>query len=180
MPQRVGSIGGRLGYRDDGNTPNTQVALLNTAPFPCCSKSGGCRRICSQRRDWNGSMDTYMGQRIAAIIHCEGGALVVPPARDCWAVDERGRQLSRGRVRRSLRELHHRGPLAERSELNADIIECVRSTICAIWPPSVMHWAHRVRRGCDAGRGDHAAYAEAVDRMVNHLHANAVDVGGRR
>ena len=25
--------------------------------------------------------------------------------------------------------------------------------------------------------GDHAAYAEAVDRMVNHLHANAVDVG---
>ena len=27
MPDRVISIGGRLGYDDDGNTPNTQVRL---------------------------------------------------------------------------------------------------------------------------------------------------------
>lgn len=180
MPQRVGSIGGRLGYRDDGNTPNTQVALLEYGTIPLLFEVRGLPKdLDSQQRNWNGSMDTYMGQRIAAVIHCEGGALVVPTgARDCWAVDADGRRIeswseSADHFANFITAVRSRNS----AELNADIIECVRSSnLCHL--ASISHALGAPGSAADAmqAAGDHAAYGEAVDRMINHLHANAVDI----
>ena len=64
LPSRVRSCGGRLGYVDDGNTPNTQVAVFDY--------DDGARIIFEVRGLVTpGYRDTTIG----VIFHCEGGYL---------------------------------------------------------------------------------------------------------
>jgi predicted dehydrogenase len=182
MPRRVASIGGRVGYRDDGNTPNTQVALLEYGTIPLLFEVRGLPRDqAAQTRDWNGSMDTFMDQRIASIIHCDGGALIVPTgARDCWAVDESGRRIeswseSADHFANFISAVRSR----DSAELNADIIECVRSSdLCHL--ASISHALGTTGSADEAMRmaDDRTAFGEATARMLEHLRANAVDVDG--
>ena len=44
LPPRVGSIGGRLGYDDDGDTPNTQIILLDYDAAPLIFEVRGLPR----------------------------------------------------------------------------------------------------------------------------------------
>ena len=75
-------------------------------------------------------MDTYMGQRISSIIHCEGGALIVPTgSRDCWAVDLDGKRIkswsaSADHFANFIDTVRTR----DTSGLNASILEGVRSS----------------------------------------------------
>ena len=50
MPRRVTSIGGRLGYIDDGNTPNTQVALLEYGTIPMLFEVRDCHATMPRSR----------------------------------------------------------------------------------------------------------------------------------
>ncbi len=78
LPRRVVSIGGRLGYDDDGQTPNTLITLLDYEPAPIIFEVRGLPKHASYRRgDWttpvDETMDFYRGVRVGAIIRCEGG-----------------------------------------------------------------------------------------------------------
>ena len=180
MPRRVSSIGGRLGYRDDGDTPNTQVVLLEYGTIPLLFEVRGLPRdVAAQQRNWNGSMDTFMGQRIASIIHCEGGALIVPTgARDCWAVDDDGQRIaswseSADHFANFIDAVRSRNS----ADLNADIIECVRSSdLCHL--ASISHQLGTPGTADDAmlAAANHQGFEEATERMLLHLRANAVDV----
>ena len=176
MPRSVTSIGGRFGYRDDGRTPNTQVVLYDFAAAPVLFEVRGLPRDrAAQSGNWGDGMDVHGGQRIASIIHCEGGDLIVPTgANDCWAVDRDGRRIeswSRGadHFENFIRAVRTR----QEHHLHADVLEGVRSS-------DLCHLGLISQRLARPGRLPEAvaarpAFGEAVQRMSLHLEANGIE-----
>jgi len=181
MPRRVASIGGRVGYEDCGNTPNTQVAFFDYGAAPIIFEVRGLPRDKeAQRTNWGGGMDTYMGQRIAALVHCTNGTLVVTHSRTCDAIDLEGNLVKRfegggDHFENFIQAVRSRDP----GDLNANILEGVRSSdLCHL-----ANIGHQVGTPGNAdvamelaGQNEH--FAEAADRMLQHLQRNQVDCNG--
>lgn len=64
----VSSYGGRYGYIDDGETPNTQIVFYDYQPVPILFEVRGLPRSPGIR-----AMDHFKGIRIGVIVHCENG-----------------------------------------------------------------------------------------------------------
>ena len=62
------SLGGRFGYDDDGETPNTQIAVFGYEPAPLIFEVRGLPRGGGQE-----AMDTYRGLKIGLSVQCEHG-----------------------------------------------------------------------------------------------------------
>src|SRR5690606_26096105 len=63
LPKSVISLGGRFGYEDQGETPNTQVAIMDFGETQLIFEVRG--RPC----------DKYMDQGIGNVFHLEGGTI---------------------------------------------------------------------------------------------------------
>src|SRR5947207_5842361 len=80
LSPRGRGIGGRLGYEDDGETPNTLIAYHDYEKAPLIFEVRGLPRDKSRQTDkvWNsGEMDRYpdekgKGGSVCVIIECEG------------------------------------------------------------------------------------------------------------
>jgi hypothetical protein len=66
--KRAMGIGGRFGYDDDAQTPNTETVFLETDTVPIIFEVRGL-----PRKTGDSAMDNYKGVRIGEIIECEGG-----------------------------------------------------------------------------------------------------------
>jgi hypothetical protein len=66
--KRAMGIGGRFGYDDDAETPNTEIAFLETDTVPIIFEVRGL-----PRKKGDSAMDNYKGVRVGEIIECEGG-----------------------------------------------------------------------------------------------------------
>ncbi len=78
LPKQVISIGGRLGYEDDGETPNTLITMLAYESAPIIFEVRGLPKNASYlEQNWtnnpNKTMDQYHGIRIGTIVICEDG-----------------------------------------------------------------------------------------------------------
>jgi predicted dehydrogenase len=78
LPKRAISIGARLGYDDDGQTPNTMITLLDYEPAPIIFEVRGLPREKSFRQsNWEKNagvtMDKFRGIRTGFVVQCEGG-----------------------------------------------------------------------------------------------------------
>ena len=75
LPRHVISIGGRFGYVDDGQTPNTQIIYFDYEPAPVIFEVRGLPKDKSlMKKKWTRQdMDLYHGMRIGVVVHCEGG-----------------------------------------------------------------------------------------------------------
>jgi hypothetical protein len=87
LPKHVMSVGGRLGYVDDGETPNSQVTFFDYEPCPIIFEMRGLPKEKSLlQTEWNKtyaqSMDSYRGQQRATFVQCEGGYLAQNTAFD--------------------------------------------------------------------------------------------------
>ncbi len=67
-PPRSISIGGRLGYDDDGQTANTQMVYFDYKPVPLIFETRGLPESKKNRR-----MPNLKGCRIGIVVECEGG-----------------------------------------------------------------------------------------------------------
>jgi predicted dehydrogenase len=75
LPKHVMSIGGRFGYDDDGQTPNTEIIFLDYDPAPIIFEVRGLPTNKQARaKNWGArQMDAYRGGKIGTIIQCENG-----------------------------------------------------------------------------------------------------------
>jgi len=78
LPRRVVSCGGRLGYDDDGNTPNTQIALFDYGDQELIFEVRGL--------ETGGYRKTHIG----VVFHCEAGYLVSGSYGELHAFDHDG------------------------------------------------------------------------------------------
>jgi predicted dehydrogenase len=71
LAPRVVSLGGRFGYDDDGETPNTQTVLFDYPDAPLVFEVRGLPDAADSSR-----MSDYRGGRVSAVIEFEGGYFV--------------------------------------------------------------------------------------------------------
>lgn len=185
LPRRVLTVGGRLGYEDDGQTPNTLVTLLDYEPAPVIFEVRGLPKEArylktNWERNASQTMDQYLGLRIGVVVHCEGGTLRFGTGGGCAAYDADGRKI--------------RDFTGERPTTKQNFIDCIRSrrtedllspAIEGHLSAGLVHLAnisHRLGREAppatarERARMAHGVLAEALDRMLAHLEANEVDL----
>jgi predicted dehydrogenase len=77
LPKHVMSLGGRFGYDDDGQTPNTQIIFLDYDPAPIIFEVRGLPASKQARaKSWGSKqMDAHRGVKIGTIIQCEEGCV---------------------------------------------------------------------------------------------------------
>ncbi|MBN2271191.1 MAG: Gfo/Idh/MocA family oxidoreductase [Sedimentisphaerales bacterium] len=166
---RVLSIGGRFGYIDDGETPNTQIVLCDYKPASIIFEVRGLPRA-----KGDPAMDQFRGTRGGAVVQCEGGYFV-----GGWAYDNDGKKIKQFKTTEG--SGHHANFIKavrsrNKSDLNAEILDGYLSTaLChmgnisyrlgKIMPPGQI--AEAVKANEDL--------ADSFDRMEDHLKANQVD-----
>jgi predicted dehydrogenase len=182
LAPRVLSIGGRLGYEDAGNTPNTQIAYFDYPDAPLIFETRGLPHSKAGQKRWGASMDKYRGIDIGVLVQCEKGYIVAGNSyMNCYAFDNEGKQI-KGWENRSLPHFSNwLNAVAARnsSQLNAEIHEGhLSSSLCFMG--SISHRLGEKKRAGEiaevvAGR---EVLANSFDRMASHLRANQVDVDG--
>lgn len=178
LPPRSLSIGGRLGYDDDGNTPNTQMVVHEYESAPLVFEVRGLpRSAAAQKENWGGQMDEFMGARIGVIVHCENGYLRIPDYRRAIAVSLEGEEIQRFEGASN----HYQNFIdAMRSrvvdDLNADIHEGhLSSAMCHMGNISHLLGENRTQEEIGQAIGTNTAAVETYERLCRHLKANEID-----
>ncbi len=175
----VMSVGGRLGYDDAGNTPNTQTVLHNYKKAPLIFETRGLPK---QNTDWSTGMDDYRGSQVGIVLQCEQGSLLIPSYTDAIAYDSDGEVIKKfsgggdhfANFLSAMRSRKH-------TDLNADILEGhLSSGLCHTG--GISHQLGRTMTGREirdaiAATAAGPLYAESFERMAGHLDRNGVDLG---
>jgi len=168
---RVVSIGGRFGYVDDGETPNTQIVFYDYKPAPIVFEVRGLPRA-----KGDSAMDEFRGTRAGVVVQCEGGYFV-----GGWAYDNDGKEIKQ--FSRTGGSGHHANFIKavrsrKRSDLNAEILDGhLSSALC-----HMGNISHRLGKTMPAGQISKTVkankdFAESFERLERHLKANQVDFG---
>jgi hypothetical protein len=177
LASRVISVGGRLGYEDDGQTPNTQFAVHDFGDalliFEVRGLPSHVRRHGVSEED-KPPMDEYRGQGIGHVIECEGGYIA-----GITAFDKDGKEMKKfsghgeGHHANWVKAIRSRKP----SDLNAEILEThLSSALC-----HTSNISYRLGRQSnpeemkEALKSDSAAQ-ETLARFEEHLARNSVDL----
>ena len=178
LPPRTISVGGRFGYVDDGNTPNTQFVYHDYERAPLLFEVRGLPRDAeAQASEWRKGMDDYMGASIGVIVHCEDGYLQIPSYTSATAYDKNGTKLESWKgggnhYANFVDAVHSR----RGEDLTASIEDGhVSSALCHLGNVSYM-------RGEAAGPAKLSKIAsklrnagDTADRFLDHLAKNGVD-----
>jgi hypothetical protein len=183
LPRTTLSVGGRLGYVDDGDTPNTQVVIHDYASAPLIFEVRGLPAKAGAggggdkggRRD---AMDNYRGVGVGNVIDCEGGSLVTTNYFTATAYDKAGKTLKEFKgVDRHMQNFIDVVRSRKTADLYGPIEEGhVSSALCHLG--NISHLLGRTAAP-DALRErikGNTGLAEACGRMMEHLAANQVDV----
>jgi predicted dehydrogenase len=187
LSPRVMSIGGRLGYDDDGETPNTQIVYHDYDVAPLIFETRGLpksKEFQADGKSWNGNMDNppgfANGSGISVVVECEGGRVLVTAGGSITAVDREGKKV---------REFKNDGP-----NHIANFIEAVRNRKPQMLNAEVLE-THLSSALCHTGLishqlGKRLAPGEVLERIQEdklaverfesfreHLARNGVDLG---
>src|SRR5437016_2826631 len=88
LSPRVMSIGGRLGYVDDGTTPNTLIVFHDYKPAPLVYEVRGLPTA-----HGSGDMDKHHGASIGIVTDFEGGMMVIPSYSSATIHDKDGKVI---------------------------------------------------------------------------------------
>ena len=189
LPPSVASIGGRLGYEDDGETPNTQLVAFQYAKAPMYFEVRGLPKSSDSKE-----MDSYRKSQVGVVLQYENGHVLIPSYTAVTAFDSKGNPV------------HYFGPAkAEQSDDGIPRIEGVKETHAMNFL-NAMKTRDASRLSCPASEGHLSAALchlagishrlgktasldqlrsatkqdstldESLGRMLEHLKANLVDV----
>jgi predicted dehydrogenase len=170
---RVISVGGRLGYDDDGMTPNTQIVFHDYKTAPLIFEVRGLPAASNSTK-----MDEYRGASIGVVVNCEGGSIVIPSYTKAIVYDTDGKEIKTyeaggNHFENFIQAVRSRKP----ADLHADIAEGHISAALV----HAGNISYRLGRPLspeairDAAKGN-SDLTESLGRMEEHLGANQVDL----
>jgi len=184
MAPRVMSIGGRFGYDDDGQTPNTIISLFDYDAFPIIYEIRALPRAKSERVDtYQGitsrGMDRYRGINFGMIIQCEHGYFSGGRGGG-WTYDNNGKKIKQfagdgggGHMTNFLNTMRSR----KVSDLRADVLEG-HITATMVHAADISYRlaqrepVEQVKKTVEGNE----MLAESFDRLLRHLRANEIDL----
>ena len=186
LPSSTLSVGGRLGYVDDGETPNTQVVIHEYATAPLIfevrglpAKAGMAGSAADPRANADSAgMDNYRGVNIGNVIDCEGGSVITSNYFTATAVDTTGKVIREFKgADRHMQNFIDVVRNRKTAELYGPIDEGhVSSALCHLG--NISHRLGHASTGeVREKTRSSAALSEADGRMIEHLRANNVDLG---
>jgi predicted dehydrogenase len=172
LSPRVFSVGGRLGYEDDGETPNTQM-VFHGYSTPMIFEVRGL-----PEKSGSNKMDNIRGASIGVIIECEGGCVVIPSYTEAYAYDKSDKLIRKFEGAKSHFQNFIDAVRSRKvSSLKGEIYEGhISSALC-----HTGNISYRLGATAAPGevreriKGDRDA-APTFDRMAAHLAANGVDI----
>jgi predicted dehydrogenase len=189
LPRHTLSVGGRLGYDDDGDTPNTQVIVHDYATAPLIFEVRGLPTranlptpavgdTANGAQTPAGVMDNYRGVSIGNVIDCEGGTVVIPNYFTAQVYDRDGKLVKEFKGEdRHMQNFIDVVRTRKKSDLYGPIESGhISSALCHLGNIS-----HQLGRAEQPGvlrekiQGD-AALTDAYLRMAEHLFVNDVDL----
>lgn len=179
LSPRVFSVGGRLGYIDDGNTPNTQFVFHDYEKAPLIFEVRGLPKGKQfQGAEWNKNMDSFKGASVGVIIHCEGGHVLIPNYNSATAFDKEGKQVkkfegSSSHYANFVKAVQSR----KHTDLNADILEGhLSSGLCHTGNISYQLGKRSRQEQIRESLKNNSEALETFGRMVEHLKSNEVNL----
>ena len=174
LPRRVISLGGRFGYDDDGETPNTQIAYYDYPEVPLLYEVRGLPA--KQGVNWE---DNYRGVRFGLVIQCEHGYFAGGRGGG-WTYDNDNKRLKP--FPGDGGETHHVNFIeavrsGKRDKLRADILEGhLSAALC-----HMANISYRLGRRQSVGEttrtvADRELLKESFERLLPHLQANGIDL----
>ncbi len=170
LPPRVISLGGRFGYIDDGETPNTELIYYDYQPTPILFELRGL-----PHSQGDSAMDHYRGIRIGVVVECEGGYFC-----GGWAYDKNGKKIKQfpldgggGHKANFIKAVRSR----KRSDLTADVLEGhLSSALCHMGNISYRVGKKANREQIIESIKGNSYFEEAFDRLQGHLLVNHVNL----
>jgi predicted dehydrogenase len=187
LAPKVLSIGGRLGYIDDGQTPNSQIIFQDYEKAPLIFEVRGLPESANAK-----DMDKYRGASIGVVAQYERGHIVVPNYNDAIAYDSDGKEIQKFTLPKDKsagpttpedpRENHFAnfiGAVISRKgeSLNGKILDGhLSSALCHTG--NISHRLGQQKAAEDirsAIKGDKEA-TDSFERLATHLAANQIDI----
>ncbi|MFI5381109.1 MAG: Gfo/Idh/MocA family protein [Tepidisphaerales bacterium] len=178
---RVMSLGGRFSFDDDGETPNTQVAILDYQPAPIY-----CEIRCLPEKKGSQAMDSFQKTQMGVVIQCEGGYFAGAHLSGA-AFDNQGKEIRKfgpttwadmdgGHLANFVEAMRSR----KAGSLHADVLEGHLSTACC----HQVGISHRLGQTAPPGTvlerpKANPLLADAVARYREHLRANEIDFAAK-
>jgi predicted dehydrogenase len=192
-PARVFTIGGRFGYEDDGETPNTflvhydyptpfifEVRGLPKTPDALSGNAAGKGGLGSAAQ-LAATMDQFLGLTVGNIAHCEGGYVTIPASNYslAQAYDRDGKLL---REFKGIGNHYENFLEVVRSRKESDLKCPLRQGHLSTTLVHLANNSHRAGRRMKGGEireqlaGNKSELAEPFGRCLEHLAANGVDL----
>ena len=167
------SVGGRIGYIDDGTTPNTQFIVHEYERAPLIFEVRGLPAHAKTQE-----MDRLRGASIGVIVECENGTMVIPTYDSAVVYDKDGKEVKKFKGGSSHYENFVKAVRSRKhTDLNADILEGhLSSALCHVGNISHRLGAHRSPDEIREAIQDDKEAAESFGRMMEHVRANEVDL----
>lgn len=177
LSPKIFSVGGRLGYLDDGQTPNTQFVFHDYDVAPLIFEVRGL-----PEKKGAPQMDKYRGGSVAVIIECENGHVLVPNYSSAIAVDNSGVEIKKWSGAKDHYENFYSALRTRRTtDLNADILEGhLSSALCHTGNVSLRLGQPLGPEAIRERLKSNPAANETFERMAAHLAANEVDIAGTK
>ncbi|HZE95625.1 MAG TPA: Gfo/Idh/MocA family oxidoreductase [Planctomycetota bacterium] len=163
LPLKVTCIGGRFGYEDDGETPNTQIVVFDYGDSQLMFEVRGLET------------EKYMGEQIGNVVHCKEGYVA-----GYSAFDLNGKKIQMdvkedGRATDHFRNFIEAAKAGKPELLNADVLEGhLSASLCHL--ANISYRLGELRPitkddpfTCEEGN-------EAFNRTRKHLTENGVDL----
>ncbi len=187
LSPKIFSVGGRVGYIDDGETPNSQFVFHEYEKAPLIFEVRGLPEKTDSK-----SMDKYRGASVGVIVQYEGGHVLCPDYNDAIAFDKDGQEIKHFTLPKGKDAVAAAGPEFSENHFQ-NFIDCVRSRKASDLHGKILD-GHISSALCHTGNISHRlgkkaspdeireavkANPEAMDslqRLVAHLSANQVDI----
>lgn len=174
FPPSVMSIGGRFGYEDDAETPNTQITVFGYET-PLIFEVRGLPRKAGEK-----AMDAYRGARVGVVIQCEGGYFAPGESGGGAVYDNNGKKITQFTGEGG--ESHPKNFITavrsrKESDLNGKMEAChISSSLCHLANISYRLGTEKSNDAIKDAVASDAQMKDSFGRMIEHLQANNVDV----
>ena len=178
LSPRILSLGGRVGYEDAGDTPNTQVVIHDYPTAPLIFETRGMPRSKADHATWdNAHMDQHRGSQIGVIVQCERGHVLVSSYLGAVAMDRDGVEIKRWMGS----EDHFENFLqavtdGDRAQLNAEIEEGhLSSALCHTGNISHQLGTPMPIEALQEMVAEHELLSDSLSRTRDHLRRNGLN-----